>query len=562
MKLNKYSSRLTETPSQVGSQAMLYGVGLTDEDMHKAQVGICSMGWEGNTCNMHLNDLAKEVKKGVANAGLIGFIFHTIGVSDGISMGTEGMKYSLPSRDIIADSIETVMRAQWYDALIALPGCDKNMPGSIMAMSRLNRPSIMIYGGTIKAGHLNGQKLDVVSAFEAYGKFLSREYNEKQLHDVLCHACPGEGACGGMYTANTMATAIETLGMSLPFSSSTPAVNKEKIGECFDTGQAILNLLEKDIKPSDILTKEAFENAITIVITLGGSTNAVLHLIAMAKAASVNLTINDFQRISDKVPYLADLKPSGQYVMEDLHNVGGVPAVQKLLLNEGFLNGSCLTVTGKTIAENLEQAEELTKDQKIIAPFSDPIKKTGHLRILYGNLAEEGAVAKITGKEGLRFSGPAKVYNSEEESLKAIENDEVVPGDVVVIRYEGPKGGPGMREMLSITSAIMGKGLGKSVALITDGRFSGGTHGFVVGHITPEAQEGGTLALVKTGDIITIDAEKNSIDVDLVNDELEKRRKNWIMPEYKIKSGSLFKYINNVSSASQGCVTDEFLDKS
>jgi len=560
MKLNKYSSRLTETPSQVGSQAMLYGVGLTDEDMHKAQVGICSMGWEGNTCNMHLNDLAKEVKKGVADAGLIGFIFHTIGVSDGISMGTEGMKYSLPSRDIIADSIETVMRAQWYDALIALPGCDKNMPGSIMAMSRLNRPSIMIYGGTIKAGHLNNQKLDVVSAFEAYGKFLSHEYNKEQLHDVLCHACPGEGACGGMYTANTMATAIETLGMSLPFSSSTPAVNKEKIGECFDTGQAILNLLEQDIKPGDILTKEAFDNAITIVIALGGSTNAVLHLIAMAKAARVNLTIDDFQRISDKVPYLADLKPSGQFVMEDLHNVGGVPAVQKLLLKEGFLNGSCLTVTGKTIAENIEQAGELTKNQTIVAPFSNPIKKTGHLRILYGNLAEEGAVAKITGKEGLRFSGPAKVYNSEEESLKAIENNEVVPGDVVVIRYEGPKGGPGMREMLSITSAIMGKGLGKSVALITDGRFSGGTHGFVVGHITPEAQEGGALALVKTGDIITIDAEKNSIDVGLNNDELEKRRKNWVMPEYKIKSGSLFKYIKNVSSASQGCVTDEFSD--
>ncbi len=560
MKLNKYSSRLTETPSQVGSQAMLYGVGLTDADMHKAQVGIVSMGWEGNTCNMHLNDLAKEVKKGVTNAGLIGFIFHTIGVSDGISMGTEGMKYSLPSRDIIADSIETVMRAQWYDALIALPGCDKNMPGSIMAMSRLNRPSIMIYGGTIKAGHFNDQKLDVVSAFEAYGKFLSHEYTEKDLHNVLCHACPGEGACGGMYTANTMATAIETLGMSLPFSSSTPAVNKEKIGECFDTGQAILNLLEKDIKPSDILTKEAFENAITIIITLGGSTNAVLHLIAMAKAAKVNLTIDDFQKISDKVPYLADLKPSGKFVMEDLHNVGGVPAVQKLLLKEGFLNENCLTVTGKTIAENLEQAEELTKDQTIIAPFSDPIKKTGHLRILYGNLATEGAVAKITGKEGLRFSGPAKVYNSEEESLKAIENNEVVPGDVVVIRYEGPKGGPGMREMLSITSAIMGRGLGKSVALITDGRFSGGTHGFVVGHITPEAQEGGALALVKTGDTITIDAEKNSIDVELNNDELENRRKNWVMPDYKIKSGSLFKYIKNVSSASQGCVTDEFSD--
>ena len=559
MKLNKYSSRLTETPSQVGSQAMLYGVGLTDEDMHKAQVGIVSMGWEGNTCNMHLNDLAKEVKKGVAGAGLIGFIFHTIGVSDGISMGTEGMKYSLPSRDIIADSIETVMRAQWYDALIALPGCDKNMPGSVMAMSRLNRPSIMIYGGTIKAGHLNGQKLDVVSAFEAYGKFLSHEFNEKDLHDVLCNACPGEGACGGMYTANTMATAIETLGMSLPFSSSTPAVNKEKIGECFDTGKAILNLLEKDIKPSDILTKEAFENAITIVITLGGSTNAVLHLIAMAKAAKIDLTIDDFQRISEKVPYLADLKPSGKYVMEDLHQVGGVPAVQRLLLKEGLLHENCLTVTGKTIAENLETAEDLKKDQKIIAPFSNPIKKNGHLRILYGNLAVEGAVAKITGKEGLRFSGPAKVYDSEEESLKAIENNEVVPGDVVVIRYEGPKGGPGMREMLSITSAIMGKGLGKSVALITDGRFSGGTHGFVVGHITPEAQEGGTLALVKNGDIITIDAEKNSIDVDINNDEIEDRRKSWVMPDYKIKSGSLFKYIKNVSSASKGCVTDEFL---
>ncbi|MGA9295433.1 MAG: dihydroxy-acid dehydratase [Ignavibacteriaceae bacterium] len=558
MKLNKYSSRLTETPSQVGSQAMLYGVGLTDEDMHKAQVGICSMGWEGNTCNMHLNDLAKEVKEGVTDAGLIGFIFNTIGVSDGISMGTEGMKYSLPSRDIIADSIETVMRAQWYDALIALPGCDKNMPGSVMAMSRLNRPSIMVYGGTIKAGHLNGQKLDVVSAFEAYGKFLSHEYNEKQLHDVLCHACPGEGACGGMYTANTMATAIETLGMSLPFSSSTPAVNKEKVGECFNTGQAVLNLLEKDIKPSDILTKEAFENAITIVITLGGSTNAVLHLIAMAKAAKVKLTIDDFQKVSDKVPYLADLKPSGKYVMEDINNIGGIPAVQKLLLKEGFLNGNCLTVTGKTIGENLEQAEELAKDQKIIASFSDPIKKTGHLRILYGNLAAEGAVAKITGKEGLRFSGPAKVYNSEEESLKAIENNDVVPGDVVVIRYEGPKGGPGMREMLSITSAIMGKGLGKSVALITDGRFSGGTHGFVVGHITPEAQDGGALALIKTGEVITIDAEKNSIDVDLNNNELEDRRKNWVMPDYKIKSGSLYKYIKNVSSASQGCVTDEF----
>jgi dihydroxy-acid dehydratase len=559
MKLNKYSSRLTQTPSQVGSQAMLYGVGLTDEDMQKAQVGIVSMGWEGNTCNMHLNDLAKKVKEGVTNSGLIGFIFHTIGVSDGISMGTEGMKYSLPSRDIIADSIETVMRAQWYDALIALPGCDKNMPGSIMAMSRLDRPSIMIYGGTIKAGHFNGQKLDVVSAFEAYGKLLSHEFNEKDLHNILCNACPGEGACGGMYTANTMATAIETLGMSLPFSSSTPAINKEKIDECFSAGKAILNLLENDIKPSDILTREAFENAIAIVIALGGSTNAVLHLIAMAKAAKVNLTIDDFQKISEKVPYLADLKPSGKYVMEDLNDIGGVPAVQKLLLKEGFLNGKCLTVTGKTLAENIEAVDDLKKDQKIVAPLSNPIKKTGHLRILYGNLASEGAVAKITGKEGLRFSGPAKVYDSEEESLKAIENDEVTPGDVVVIRYEGPKGGPGMREMLSITSAIMGKGLGKSVALITDGRFSGGTHGFVVGHITPEAQEGGGIALVKNGDVIIIDAEKNSIDFEVSSEEFEIRKKNWVMPDYKVKSGSLFKYIKNVSSASQGCVTDEFI---
>ena len=558
MKLNKYSSRLTESPSQVGSQAMLYGVGLTDEDMKKAQVGIVSMGWEGNTCNMHLNDLAKKVKEGVTSADLIGFIFHTIGVSDGISMGTEGMKYSLPSRDIIADSIETVMRAQWYDALIALPGCDKNMPGSVMAMSRLDRPSIMIYGGTIKPGFFDNQKLDVVSAFEAYGKFLSHEYNKEDLHNILCNACPGQGACGGMYTANTMATAIETLGMSLPFSSSTPAVDKNKIDECFNTGKAILNLMEKDIKPSDILTRKAFENAITIVITLGGSTNAVLHLIAMAKAAKVDLTIDDFQKISDKTPYLADLKPSGKYVMDDVHQIGGIPAVQKLLLKEGFLDGDCLTVTGNTLAENIETAEDLKKDQTIIAPLSNPIKKTGHLRILYGNLAKEGAVAKITGKEGLRFSGPAKVYDSEEEALKAIENDEVTHGDVVVIRYEGPKGGPGMREMLAITSAIMGKGLGKSIALITDGRFSGGTHGFVVGHITPEAQTGGNLAIIKNGDSITIDAEKNSIDLQVSDSEINDRRKAWKAPDYKVKSGSLFKYIKNVSSASQGCVTDEF----
>ncbi len=557
MKLNKYSSRLTEHSAQVGSQAMLYGLGLTDEDMHKAQVGIVSMGWEGNTCNMHLNSLAKVVKEGVKESNLVGFIFHTIGVSDGISMGTEGMKYSLPSRDIIADSIETVMRAQWYDALIALPGCDKNMPGSIMAMARLNRPSIMVYGGTIKAGFCDNKKLDIVSAFEAYGQYLSKEIDEAEMQKVIHHACPGAGACGGMYTANTMATAIETLGMSLPFSSSTPANNNEKLDESKNAGKAILPLLEKDIKPLDIMTKTAFENAISIVIALGGSTNAVLHLIAMAKAAKVPLTIDDFQKISDKTPYLADLKPSGKYVMEDLHKVGGVPAVQKLLLKEGYLNGNCLTVTGKTLGENIEKANDLSVGQTIVAAINNPIKKTGHLRILYGNLAEEGAVAKITGKEGLVFSGPAKVYDSEEESLAGIETGKVVDGDVVVIRYEGPKGGPGMREMLSITSAIMGKGLGKTVALITDGRFSGGTHGFVVGHITPEAQMGGNLALIKDGDVITIDAEKNIMNVEVSKEELESRRKNWKQPDYKIKTGSLYKYIKNVSSASEGCVTDE-----
>ncbi len=557
MKLNKYSSRLTEHSAQVGSQAMLYGLGLSDEDMHKAQVGIVSMGWEGNTCNMHLNGLAKIVKEGVKESNLVGFIFHTIGVSDGISMGTEGMKYSLPSRDIIADSIETVMRAQWYDALIALPGCDKNMPGSIMAMSRINRPSIMVYGGTIKAGFCDNKKLDIVSAFEAYGQYLSKEIDEAEMQKVLHHACPGAGACGGMYTANTMATAIETLGMSLPFSSSTPANHNEKLDESKNAGKAILPLLEKDIKPLDIMTKTAFENAISIVIALGGSTNAVLHLIAMAKAAKVPLTIDDFQRISDKTPYLADLKPSGKYVMEDLHKVGGVPAVQKLLLKEGFLNGNCITVTGKTLGENIEKANDLASGQTIVAPINNPIKKTGHLRILYGNLAEEGAVAKITGKEGLVFNGPAKVYDSEEESLEGIEKGKVVDGDVVVIRYEGPKGGPGMREMLSITSAIMGKGLGKTVALITDGRFSGGTHGFVVGHITPEAQMGGNLALVKDGDIITIDAEKNIMNVELSAEEIINRRKSWKQPDFKVKSGSLYKYVKSVSSASEGCVTDE-----
>jgi len=555
--LNKYSSQLTQKRSQVGSQAMLYGIGLTDEDMKKAQVGIASMGWEGNTCNMHLNDLAKIVKQGVQEVGLVGLIFHTIGVSDGIAMGTEGMKSSLPSREIIADSIEAVMRAQWYDANISLPGCDKNMPGSVIAMGRLNRPSIMIYGGTIRAGHFDGKALDVVSAFECYGQYIAGKVNEKELSDILHHACPGQGACGGMYTANTMASAIESLGMSLPYSSSTPATSEEKIFECKNAGKAILNLLERDIKPRDIMTRKAFLNAITVVIALGGSTNAVLHLIAMAKSVGVKLTIDDFQTISDRVPFIADLKPSGKYVMEDVQTVGGVPALQKLLLKEKLLDGRCLTVTGNTLAENLEGLPDLKEGQKIIFPLSNPIKKTGHIQILYGNLAKEGAVAKITGKEGLRFSGPAKVYNSEEETLTALEKKKIYSGDVVVIRYEGPKGGPGMREMLTVTSAIMGAGLGKSVALITDGRFSGGTHGFVVGHITPEAQDGGVLAIVKNGDIITLDGEKNTITLKVPNKVIVQRLKKWKAPPFKAKQGMLLKYIRSVSSASEGCVTDE-----
>ncbi len=554
--LNKYSSQLTQKRSQAGSQAMLYGIGLTDDDMKKAQVGIASMGWEGNTCNMHLNDLAKIVKQGVQEAGLVGLIFNTIGVSDGMSMGTTGMKSSLPSREIIADSIEAVMHAQWYDANISLPGCDKNMPGSVIAMGRINRPSIMIYGGTIRAGHLNGKALDIVSAFECYGQFIAGKVSEKELSDVLHHACPGQGACGGMYTANTIASAIETLGMSLPYSSSAPATSEEKIRECKNAGKAILNLLEKDIKPRDIMTRKAFLNAITVVIALGGSTNAVLHLIAMAKSVGVKLTIDDFQTVSNRVPCIADLKPSGKYVMEDVQAVGGVPALQKMLLKEKLLDGNCLTVTGKTVAENLEDLPGIKEGQKVIFPLSNPIKKTGHIQILYGNLAGEGAVAKITGKEGLRFSGPAKVFNSEEESLDALEKKRIKPGDVVVIRYEGPKGGPGMREMLTVTSAIMGAGLGKSVALITDGRFSGGTHGFVVGHITPEAQAGGVLAVVKNGDNITIDAEKNSLNLDVPKKIIAQRLKKWKAPPYKAKSGMLFKYIKNVSSASEGCVTD------
>ena len=554
--LNKYSRVLTQTRSQVGSQAMLYGIGLTDEDMKKPQVGIASLGWEGNTCNMHLNDLAAEVKRGTLDAGLVGLIFHTIGVSDGISMGTEGMKCSLLSRDIIADSIETVMRAQYYDANVSIPGCDKNMPGTVMAIARINRPSIVVYGGTIRPGHLGDQKLDIVSAFEAYGQWLAKQITEDELRAVLRNACPGAGACGGMYTANTMASAIESMGLSLPYSSSIPATHVDKRDECYRVGKALVNLLEKDIKPSDILTREAFENAITVAVALGGSTNIVLHTLAMARAADIPLDINDFQEISNRTPLLADLKPSGRYVMEELYDVGGVPAVQRLLLKEGLLHGDCMTVTGKTLAENLDELPDLTPGQKVISPIDQPIKRTGHLQILYGNLATEGAVAKITGKEGVRFSGPAKVYDSEDDTLEAIKQGKVTHGDVIVIRYEGPKGGPGMREMLSITGLLMGAGLGKSVALITDGRFSGGTHGFVVGHIAPEAYVGGGIALVQDGDIITIDAETNSITMDVSDEELERRRAIWQAPAPRYTKGVLYKYMKAVSSASEGCVTD------
>ncbi len=555
-KLNKYSSRLTQQESQVGSKAMLYGVGLSDEDMNKAQVGIASTGWEGNPCNMHLNDLAVHIRESVTASGLVGFIFHSIGVSDGISMGTQGMKFSLPSREIIADSIETVMSAQWYDANISVVGCDKNMPGSVMAMSRFNRPSIMIYGGTIRPGNLNGQKLDIVSAFESYGQYLSDDINEAEMVNVLKHACPGAGACGGMYTANTMAAAIETMGLSLPFSSSIPATHELKVAECRKAGQAIRVLLEKDIKPRDIINKRSLENAVAMAVALGGSTNAVMHLLAIARSAEVPFTIDDFQEVSNRTPYLADLKPSGKYVMEDLFNAGGVPAVQKLMLKEGLLHPDCITVTGKTLEENVAEVPDLLEEQKVIHPLSDPIKKTGHLQILYGNLAPGGAVAKITGKEGERFSGPARVFESEEEALEAIQQGKVKKGDVVVIRYEGPKGGPGMREMLSITAAIMGAGLGKSVALITDGRFSGGSHGFVIGHVTPEAQAGGPIGLIKDDDIITIDAEKNVIKVDISDEEMEQRKKEWKQPELQAKSGILYKYAQLVSSASEGCVTD------
>lgn len=555
--LNRYSSRITRPKSQGASQAMLYGTGLTDKDMDKAEVGIASVWYEGNTCNMHLNDLAARVKEGVVAAGLVGMRFNTIGVSDGISMGTEGMSYSLQSRDLIADSIETVMSAQWYDANISIPGCDKNMPGCLIAMGRLNRPSLMIYGGTIKPGHLDHQTLDIISAFQSYGEYLSGKIDDHRREEIVRHSCPGPGACGGMYTANTMASAIEAMGMSLPYSSSTPAVEAQKLDECIRAGSAIRNLLERDLKPRDIMTREAFENAMVIVMALGGSTNAVLHLIAMARAVDVPLTIDDFQKVSERVPYLADLKPSGKYVMEDLHKVGGTPAVMKYLLEHGLMDGDCLTVTGKTVAENLEELPGLKAGQEVVYPLDKPIKQTGHIHILKGNLAPGGAVAKITGKEGRRFSGPACIYDSEEAMLAALEKDEIAKGDVVVIRYEGPKGGPGMPEMLTPTSAIMGAGLGDHVALITDGRFSGGSHGFIIGHVVPEAQEGGPIGLIQNGDIITIDAVENTLTVDVSDTELAQRRKTWAMPTYKATRGTLHKYIRNVRDASLGCVTDE-----
>jgi dihydroxy-acid dehydratase len=557
-KLNRISARITQPKSQGASQAMLYATGLREEDMDKAQVGIASVWYEGNPCNMHLDDLAAKVKHGVLAAGLVGMRFNTIGVSDGISMGTEGMSYSLQSRDLIADSIETVMAAQWYDANISLPGCDKNMPGCVMAMARLDRPSLMIYGGTIKPGYdREGAKLDVVSAFQCYGEFLADRIDEETRHEIVRRACPGAGACGGMYTANTMASAIEALGMSLPYSSSTPAEDPQKLEECFQAGEAIRTLLEKNIKPSDIMTREAFENAMVIVMALGGSTNAVLHLIAMARSVGVPLEIDDFQAVSDRVPFLADLKPSGSYVMEDVHEVGGTPAVLKYLLAQGALHGDCLTVTGQTLAENLDDLPELSDGQQVIRPWDDPIKETGHIQILRGSLAPEGAVAKITGKEGLSFTGTAIAFDSEEEILTAVERGEIRKGHVVIIRYEGPKGGPGMPEMLTPTSVIVGAGLGGEVALITDGRFSGGSHGFIIGHVVPEAQEGGPIALVENGDAISIDVKKHTVELEVSAEELERRRAKWTPPALKATRGTLYKYIKSVKSASEGCVTDE-----
>lgn len=558
MELNKFSKQVTQDDTQPAAQAMLHAIGLSKADLEKPLVGIASTGYEGNPCNMHLNDLAKLVKEGTENADLVGLIFNTIGVSDGISMGTPGMRYSLPSRDVIADSMETVVQAMSYDGLVTVVGCDKNMPGALMAMLRLNRPSVLVYGGTIASGCHEGKKLDVVSAFEAWGEKVAGTITKKEYQSVIEKACPGAGACGGMYTANTMASAIEALGMSLPYNSSNPAISDNKEQECVKAGEALRVLLEKDIKPSDIVTKKSLENAVRLVTVMGGSTNAVLHFLAIARAAGVKFTLEDFQRISDETPFLADLKPSGKYLMEDVHKVGGTPAVLKYLLEKGLLHGDCLTVTGKTLAENLATVPSLTEGQDVIKPTEQPIKATGHLRMLYGNLAKEGSVAKITGKEGLYFSGKAKVFEGEYEANDGIRDGKVKKGDVVVIRYEGPKGGPGMPEMLKPTAAIMGVGLGKEVALITDGRFSGGTHGFVVGHITPEAQEGGVIALVKDGDTITINAETNTINLVVSEEELAKRKQEWTAPPLKVKRGVLYKYARTVASASNGCVTDEF----
>ena len=555
--LNKYSSRITQPKSQGASQAMLYGTGMTEEDMKKPQVGIASVWYEGNTCNMHLLNLAKKVKEGVAASDLIGFRFNTVGVSDGMSMGTEGMSYSLQSRDLIADSIETLVCAQWYDACVTIPGCDKNMPGCIMALGRLNRPVLMVYGGTIRAGSWKGQKLDIVSAFQSYGEYLAGTIDEETRKEIVKNSCPGAGACGGMYTANTMASAIEAMGMALPYSGTIPAEDPAKQEECLEVGAVVKKLLEKDLKPRDIMTRAAFENAMVVIMAVGGSTNAVLHLIAMARSVDVELTIDDFQAVSDRIPLVADLKPSGKFVQEDLHSIGGTPAVMKYLLDHGLIDGHCITVTGKSLGDNLESLPGLASGQTIVQPIDKPIKSTGHIQILKGNLAPEGSVAKITGKEGLCFTGRANVFNSEEEMLEALEDEKILKGDVVIIRYEGPKGGPGMPEMLTPTSAIMGAGLGSDVALLTDGRFSGGSHGFIVGHVTPEAQVGGPIALVQTGDRVTVDAESRRIDMDVSIEELEQRRQAWVAPALKAYRGTLFKYIKNVKSASEGCVTDE-----
>jgi len=557
-KLNRVSATITQPKSQGASQAMLYATGMSEDDMNKAQVGIASVWYDGNPCNMHLLDLATQIKEGVIAANLVGMRFNTVGVSDGISMGTRGMSFSLQSRDLIADSIETVMGGQWYDGLITIPGCDKNMPGVLMGMGRVNRPAIMVYGGTIRPGYdKSNSPIDIVSAFQCYGQFLARSIDENQRSDIVHHACPGAGACGGMYTANTMASAIEAMGMSLPYSSSTPATDPAKIEECQQAGQAIRHLLEQNITPRDIMTRKAFENAMTMVMALGGSTNAVLHLIAIARSVDMPLSIDDFHAFSEKVPYIADLKPSGKYVMEDLHQVGGTPAVMKYLLDKGLLHGDCLTVTGKTVAENLANLPGLKEGQNIIHPLEKPLKETGHIRILKGNLAPGGAVAKITGKEGLQFKGPARVFDQEEDMLQALEQGKIQKGDVIVIRYEGPKGGPGMPEMLTCTSAVMGAGLGQDVAMLTDGRFSGGSHGFIIGHIVPEAQEGGPIGLIQDGDEVTIDAVANRLDVAVSDEAMERRRAQWTMPPYKANRGTLYKYIKTVKTASEGCVTDE-----